>query len=245
MQALLLELKPLLNLNRRTVTGETLGEQPAQPAKFVDRNVIQSTDNPVRRSGGLLALFGNLAPNGALLKSAAADERLFEHVGRAVVFKDLNDLAARIDDPELEVSPESVLVLQNAGSVGAGMPEAGSLPIPAKLARAGIKDMVRISDARMSGTAFGTIILHVSPESAIGGPLGLVRTGDEIRLSVRERRIDMMISEQDLENRRREMRSTRGAVRGYAKLYSDSVLGPEFGCDFDFLRKNSVKIDHD
>src|SRR4030088_36190 len=243
MPALLRELKPLLNLNCRTVTGETLGEQLAQPAKFGDRNVIQSTGDPIHRSGVLLALFGTLAPNGSLLKSAAADERLFEHAGRAVVFKDLNDLATRIDDSQLEVSPESVLVLQNAGSVGAGMPEAGYLPIPAKLARAGIKDMVRISDARMSGTAFGTIILHVSPESAIGGPLGLIRTGDEIKLSVRERRIDVMVSEHDLENRRREIRPTQGAARGYAKLYADSVLGPEFGCDFDFLRKESVGIE--
>ena len=243
MPALLRELKPLLNLNCCTVTGETLGEQLAPPAKFVDRNVIHSADDPIRRSGGLLALFGNIAPNGALLKCAAADERLFEHVGSAVVFKDLDDLAARIDDPGLEVSPESVLVLQNAGSVGAGMPEAGYLPIPAKLARAGVKDMVRISDARMSGTAFGTIILHVSPESAKGGPLGLIRTGDEIRLSVRERRIDAMVSEKDLEDRRREITPVRGATRGYAKLYADSVLGPEFGCDFDFLRKDSVRIE--
>jgi dihydroxy-acid dehydratase len=243
MPALLRELKPLLNLNCRTVTGETLGEQLAQPAKFVDRNVIQSSSDPIQPSGGLLALFGNLAPNGALLKSAAADERLFEHAGRAVVFKDLNDLAARIDDPELEVSPENVLVLQNAGSVAAGMPEAGYLPIPAKLARAGVKDMVRISDARMSGTAFGTIILHVAPESAIGGPLGLVRNGDEIRLSVKDRSIDVMVSEQDLEKRRSEMQPTRRPGRGYAKLYADSVLGPEFGCDFDFLRKDSVRVE--
>src|ERR1700730_18519503 len=243
MPAVLRALKPLLHLNCATVTGETLGEQLAQPAKFVDRDVIQSADNPIRPSGGLLALFGNIAPNGALLKCAAADERLFEHVGRAVVFTNLNDLAARIDDPELEVSPESVLVLQNSGSVGAGMPEAGYLPIPAKLARAGIKDMVRISDARMSGTAFGTIILHVSPESAIGGPFGLIRTGDEMRLSVRERRIDVLVSQQDLERRRHEMRLTRVAVRGYAKLYADSVLGPEFGCDFDFLRQDSVRIE--
>jgi dihydroxy-acid dehydratase len=243
MPALLRELKPLLHLNCRTVTGETLGEQLATPAKFVDRNVIHSADDPIRSSGGLLALFGNIAPNGALLKCGAADERLFEHVGRAVVFKDLDDLAARIDDPGLEVSPESVLVLQNAGSVAAGMPEAGYLPIPAKLARAGVKDMVRISDARMSGTAFGTIILHVSPESARGGPLGLIRTGDEIRLSVAERRIDAMVSEQDLAERRREIRPVRGAARGYAKLYADSVLGPEFGCDFDFLRKDSVRVE--
>src|SRR4030081_213269 len=242
MPALLRELTPILNLKCRTVSGETLEELLAHPAKFVDRNVIHSVDNPIRRSGGLLALFGNVAPNGALLKCAAADEHLFEHVGRAVVFTDLNDLAARIDDPNLEVTPESVLVLQNAGSVGAGMPEAGYLTIPAKMARAGVKDMVRISDARMSGTAFGTIILHVSPESAIGGPLGLIRTGDEIKLSVKNRTIDAVISEQDLVNRPREMRPTRGAARGYAKLYADSVLGPEFGCDFDFLRKDSVRV---
>jgi dihydroxy-acid dehydratase len=243
MPAVLQQLKSILNLNCRTVTGETLGEQLARPPEFIDHNVIHSPDDPIRRSGGLLALFGNVAPNGALLKCAAADERLFEHVGRAVVFRDLSDLAARIDDPQLEVSPESVLVLQNAGSVGAGMPEAGYLPIPAKLARAGIKDMVRISDARMSGTAFGTIILHVSPESAIGGPFGLIRTGDEMRLSVRERCIDVLVSQQDLERRRHEMQLTRAAVRGYAKLYADSVLGPEFGCDFDFLRKDSVRIE--
>ena len=243
MPAVLRALKPLLNLNCATVTGETLGEQLAQPAKFVDRNVIHSVEDPVRRSGGLLALFGNIAPNGALLKCAAADERLFEHVGRAVVFKDLNDLAARIDDSALDVTADSVLVLQNAGSVGAGMPEAGYLPIPAKLARTGVKDMVRISDARMSGTAFGTIILHVSPESAIGGPLGLVRTGDEIKLSVRDRRVDVNVSEQDLENRTLEIRPTRRPDRGYAKLYVDSVLGPELGCDFDFLRKANLRIE--
>lgn len=241
--ALLHELKLLLHLNCLTVTGQTLGEQLAQPLKFVDRKVIHSIDKPVRRSGGLLALFGNLAPKGALLKWAAADERLFEHRGRAVVFKDLNDLAARIDDPQLDVSADSVLVLQNAGSVGAGMPEAGYLPIPAKLARVGVKDMVRISDARMSGTAFGTIVLHVSPESAIGGPLGLVQTGDEIKLSVKERRIDLLVPEHELENRRRATRLTPAPARGYAKLYGDSVLGPEFGCDFNFLRKNAVQIE--
>jgi dihydroxy-acid dehydratase len=204
---------------------------------FVDRKVICSLDKPIRQSGGLLALFGNIAPNGSLLKCAAADERLFEHVGRAVVFRDLDDLAARIDDPQLDVTPENVLVLQNSGSVGAGMPEAGYLPIPAKLARAGAKDMVRISDARMSGTAFGTIILHVSPESAIGGPLGLIRTGDEIRLSVKERRVDVLVSDRELEKRRRDTRPRQTPTRGYAKLYADSVLGPELGCDFSFLRQ--------
>lgn len=235
--AVLQELQSMLNLNCRTVTGETLGDQLRQPPMFVDRKVICSLDKPIRQSGGLLALFGNIAPNGSLLKCAAADERLFEHVGRAVVFKDLDDLAARIDDPQLDVTPESVLVLQNSGSVGAGMPEAGYLPIPAKLARAGVKDMLRISDARMSGTAFGTIILHVSPESAIGGPFGLIRTGDEIRLSVKERRVDVLVSDRELEKRRRDARPRQTPTRGYAKLYADSVLGPEFGCDFSFLRQ--------
>ena len=244
MRAVLSELKPLLNLNCLTVTGETLGEQLARPPKFVDREVIQAADSPIRHSGGLVALFGNVAPNGALLKCAAADERLFEHIGRAVVFKDLNDLANRIDDPQLEVSADSILVLQNAGAVGAGMPEAGYLPIPAKLARTGVKDMVRISDARMSGTAFGTIVLHVSPESAIGGPLGLIRTGDEIRLSVSERRIDLLVSEQELEERRRELQPIRRPARGYAKLFTDCVLGPELGCDFDFLREKKKEASH-
>src|SRR3981081_2436312 len=238
MPAVLRELTPILNLKCRTVSGETLEELLAQPAKFVDRNVIHSADNPIRRNGGLLALFGNVAPNGALLKCAAADERLFEHAGRAVVFKDLNDLATRIYDPDLDVSPESVLVLQNAGSVAAGMPEAGYLPIPAKLARAGVKDMVRVSDARMSGTAFGTVILHVSPESAIGGPLGLIRTGDEIKLSVRERRIDVMVAPEELA--RRKTAPAAIPERGYARLYRREILQADRGGAFDCLRQHPL-----
>jgi dihydroxy-acid dehydratase len=235
--AVLEELKPVLHLNCRTVTGETLGEQLSRARKFVGRDVIHSIGDPVSPTGGLLALFGNIAPNGSLLKAAAADGRLFEHTGSAVVFKDLGDLRARIDDPELDVNSDSVLVLQNAGPVGAGMPEAGCLPIPAKLARAGVKDMVRISDARMSGTAFGTIILHASPEAAIGGPLGLLQTGDKIRLNVGARRIDVLLSYHDLEKRRRGIQPCPSPERGYAKLYAQSVLGPEFGCDFNFLRR--------
>jgi len=235
--AVLQELKPLLNLQCRSVTGETLEERLQQRPTFVDRNVIRSAEDPFRRSGGLLALFGNIAPNGSILKCAAADERLFEHEGRAVVFTDLNDLATRIDDPTLDVTANDVLVLQNAGPIGAGMPEAGYLPIPAKLARAGVKDMVRISDARMSGTAFGTVILHISPESAVGGPLGLVRTGDTIRLSVKERRVDVLMSDEDLAGRRQQLPPPKSTpARGYAKLYAQSALGAEFGCDFDFLR---------
>ncbi|HEX3738364.1 MAG TPA: dihydroxy-acid dehydratase [Terriglobales bacterium] len=234
--AVLQELKPVLHLNCKTVTGETLGEQLGRTRRFVNRDVIHSIADPVWTSGGLLALFGNIAPNGSLIKCAAADRRLFEHTGTAVVFKDLTDLRRRIDDPQLEVNSDSVLVLQNAGPVGAGMPEAGCLPIPAKLARAGVKDMVRISDARMSGTAFGTIILHASPESAIGGAVGLVETGDKICLSVKARRIDVLLSHQDLEKRRRGIQPWPVPARGYAKLYAHSVLGPELGCDFDFLR---------
>jgi dihydroxy-acid dehydratase len=235
--AVMRELKSLLHLNCKTVTGETLEALLYQPAKYVDRKVIRSIDDPISPSGGLLALFGNIAPNGSILKSAAADGRLFEHIGDAVVFTSVSDLEARIDDRDLPVTPESVLLLQNAGAVGAGMPEAGYLPIPSKLAQAGVKDMLRISDARMSGTAFGTVILHVSPESAIGGPLGLIRTGDKIRLSVKERRVDALVSDQELERRRRETAPRAApAARGYAKLYADSVLGPELGCDFNFLR---------
>ena len=238
MGAVLQELRPLLNLECPSVTGETLGQRLEHRPPFVDRSVIRPLDDPFQPTGGLLALFGNVAPNGAILKCAAADERLFEHVGRAVVFENLDDLAARIDDPVLDVLPEDVLVLQNAGPIGAGMPEAGYLPIPAKLARSGVKDMVRISDARMSGTAFGTVILHASPECAIGGPLGLVRSGDRIRVSVKERRVDVLLPENELQSRSQgPPRPLPG--RGYARLYAESVLGAEAGCDFDFLRKES------
>jgi dihydroxy-acid dehydratase len=198
--------------------------------------VIRPIDEPFQKNGGLLALFGNIAPKGGILKRAAADERLFEHQGRAVVFKDLEDVATRIDDPNLDVTPDDVLVLQNAGPIGAGMPEAGYLPIPQKLLRAGVKDMVRVSDARMSGTAFGTVVLHASPECAVGGPLGLVRSGDRIRLSVSKGTIDVLLSDEELKSRGS---ATRKPVpsRGYARLFAQSVLGPELGCDFDFLRK--------
>ena len=235
--AVLEELRPLLNLQCRSVTGETLEERLALRPPFVDRTVIRSMAEPFQPSGGLLALFGNIAPNGSILKRAAADERLFEHEGRAVVFTDLEDLSARIDHPDLDVRPDDVLVLQNAGPIGAGMPEAGYLPIPAKLARSGVKDMVRISDARMSGTAFGTVILHASPEAAIGGPLGLVRSGDRIKVSVEERRVDVLIADRELDARRTQAVTRPTPPRGYARLYTQSVLGAELGCDFDFLRK--------
>jgi dihydroxy-acid dehydratase len=191
--------------------------------------------DPVYRSGAMAVLRGNLAPGGAVIKQAAADQALLQHTGTAMVFEDLADLAARIDDPDLDVTPESVLVLRNAGPKGApGMPEAGYLPIPRKLARAGVKDMVRISDARMSGTAFGTIVLHITPESAAGGPLALVRTGDTIRLDTEGRRIDLLVDERELDRRRASAGATAVAAeeRGYRRLYLNEVLQADGGCDF-------------
>lgn len=240
--AVMREIKPLLHLDARTVTGETLGER-LEGEVWVDRNVIRSADTPINAQGGLVALFGSLAPNGAILKRSAADPNLFEREGRAVVFSSLNDLAERIDQPDLDVNADDFLILQNAGpKSGTGMPEAGYLPIPSKLARAGVKDMVRISDARMSGTAFGTVVLHVSPEAAIGGPLALVRTGDRIRLSVKERRIDLLVEEAELAKRREGWKPpVETPPRGYGKLFFDHVLQAEEGCDFDFLQAVPAK----
>jgi dihydroxy-acid dehydratase len=238
--AVLRELKPLLHLDCMTVAGETLGERLAHEAgAWVDRAVVRPLAEPLAKEGGLVALFGSLAPNGAILKRSAADAKLFEREGRAVVFTSLDDLAARVDDPALDITPDDFMVLQNAGpKSGYAMPEAGYLPIPAKLARAGLKDMVRISDARMSGTAYGTIVLHVSPEAAAGGPLALVRNGDRIRLSVKERKIDLLVPENELSKRRIAWQPPAlPPARGYAKLYMDHVLQAEHGCDFDFLRK--------
>ncbi|MCC6779789.1 MAG: dihydroxy-acid dehydratase [Hyphomicrobiales bacterium] len=239
MGSLLRELAPLLHLDCQTVTGETLGERMAGDASsHVDRTIIATREQPFEPQGGLVALFGNLAPKGAILKRSAADMRLFEHEGRAVVFSSLADLAARIDDPALDVAPNDMLVLQNAGPHAPEcMPEAGYLPIPKKLAQAGCKDMVRISDARMSGTAFGTIVLHVTPDAASGGPLGLVRNGDRIRLSVDRRRIDLLVEDSELQRRSAAMPVAREAPdRGYARLYAQEVLDADQGCDFAFLR---------
>jgi len=237
--AVLRELKPLLHLDCMTVAGITLGEVIERHAPWVDRSVVRELKNPLAAQGGLVALFGSLAPNGAILKRSAADPKLFEKEGRAIVFSSLDDLSARIDDSTLDVTADDFLVLQNAGpKSGYAMPEAGYLPIPAKLARAGVKDMVRISDARMSGTAYGTIVLHVSPEAAVGGALALARNGDRIRLSVKERRIDLAVAEGELQRRRAAWKPpVAPPTRGYAKLYMDHVLQAEHGCDFDFLRK--------
>jgi len=235
--AVLRELKPLLHLDCMTVTGETLGERLSEDAPYVNRAVIHAFDAPLQPVGGLVALFGSLAPNGAIFKRAAANPQLFENEGRAVVFTSIEDMAARVDDPDLDVSPNDVLVLQNAGPTSSScMPEAGYLPIPAKLAREGVKDMLRISDARMSGTAYGTIVLHVSPDAASGGPLGLVRTNDRIRLSIRDRRVDLLVDEAELARRRAEMPPPAALPeRGYARLYRQEVLQAEHGCDFRFL----------
>jgi dihydroxy-acid dehydratase len=233
------ELKPLLHLDCMTVAAIPLGEVLDRQSPWVDRGVIRELKNPLADQGGLVALFGSLAPSGAILKRSAADPKLFEKEGRAIVFSSLDDLSERIDDPGLDVTADDFLVLQNAGpKSGYAMPEAGYLPIPAKLARAGVKDMVRISDARMSGTAYGTIVLHVSPEAAVGGPLALVRNGDRIRLSVRYRKIDLLVGEEELRKRKGAWKAPVTAPsRGYAKLYMDHVLQAEHGCDFDFLRK--------
>ena len=237
MSAVLHELKPLLHLDCVTVTGETLGERLATPPEWVDREVIRALDKPFSPVGGLVALFGSLAPNGAILKRSAADAGLFERSGRAVVFSSPADLAARIDDPALDVRPDDFLVMQHSGPrSGYGMPESGYLPIPAKLARMGVKDMVRISDARMSGTAYGTVVLHVSPEAAVGGPLAFVRSGDRIRLSVRERRLDLEVDPAELARRRARWQAPPLPARGYQRLYAERVLQAEEGCDFDFLR---------
>ncbi len=236
--AVLRELKHLLHLDCLTITGETLGDRIAtDDDSWIDRNVIAAFDKPIEPQGGLVSLFGSLAPGGAILKRSAADASLFEREGRAVVFTSLEDMAARIDDPELDVEPHDFLVLQNAGPHSASfMPEAGYLPIPRKLARAGVKDMVRISDARMSGTAFGTVVLHITPDAASGGPLGLVRNGDRIRLSVRYRGIELLVSETELAKRRAATLPTPSSPRrGYARLYTEQIMGADKGCDFKFM----------
>ena len=230
------ELRPLLHLDCLTVSGETLGDRLEEAPEFVNHDVIHRFDDPVYPQGGLVALFGSLAPDGAILKRSAADPSLFETEGRAVVFNSLEDLAARMDDPDLDVSADDFLVLQNAGpKSNSGMPEAGYLPIPGKLARAGVKDMVRLSDARMSGTAFGTIILHIAPEASVGGPLSMVQTGDRIRLSVADRRLDLLVDGAELAKRTPKA-DLADPPRGYKRLYADHVLQAPHGCDFDFLR---------
>jgi len=240
--AVMRELKPLLHLDCMTVAGETLGERlQAEDAIWVDRRVIKTAAEPIEPEGGLVALFGSLAPEGAIIKRSAATPELFEKTGRAVVFTSLDDMNERVDDPDLDVTEDDFLILQNVGPASpAAMPEAGFLPIPKKLLRKGVKDMVRMSDARMSGTAYGTIILHIAPESWIGGPLAFVRTGDMIKLSVKERRLDLLVEEDELQ-KRREVWETQARPlpdRGYDRLFRESVLQAPKGADFAFLVKD-------
>jgi dihydroxy-acid dehydratase len=237
LSALLWELRDLLHLDCRTVEGGILGDRLQAAPAYADRSVIRRKSEPIDRVGGLVALFGSLAPGGAILKRSAADAALFEREARAVVFESLEDLSNRIDEPALGVTADDFLVLKNAGPCSAsGMPEAGYLPIPKKLAQAGVKDMVRISDARMSGTAYGTVVLHVAPDAASGGPLALARTGDRIRLSVKDKRLDLLVDEGEIKRRRAAWRPPPLPARGYARLYAERILQADRGCDFDFLR---------
>jgi dihydroxy-acid dehydratase len=238
---LLKQLGNLIDLDARTVTGETLRDIVAKAEEVPGQDAIRTRDNPIKHEGGLAVLRGNLAPRGAVIKHSAASPKLMRHTGRAVVFESVEDMTLRVDDPDLDVTADDVLVLRNAGPKGApGMPEAGYLPIPKKLARQGVKDMVRISDARMSGTAFGTIVLHITPESAVGGPLALVKSGDKIRLDVAGRSIDLLVDDAELAKRRAALTpaaTPEWAERGYAHLFHETILQADAGCDFDFMRR--------
>jgi dihydroxy-acid dehydratase len=236
LRALLSELKDLLELGARTVNGKTLGEN-LEGARIYNEDVIRRRGNPLKASGGLVVLRGSLAPNGAVIKAAAATPKLLKHVGKAVVFEDYNDMAARIDREDLEADADSVLVLRNSGPLGGpGMPEWGMLPVPKKLLRQGVRDMVRISDARMSGTSYGTCVLHVAPESFVGGPLALVRNGDLIELDVDKRVLNLKVPEDELARRKAAWKAPlRKYQRGYGAIFAQHVRQADEGCDFDFL----------
>jgi dihydroxy-acid dehydratase len=237
------QMKDLLHLDALTITGRTLGEElDAAPASFA-QDVVRPFDRPIFPQGGIAVLRGNLAPGGAIIKQSAASSALMEHEGRAVVFEDAEDLARRIDDPDLDVQADDVLVLKRIGPVGApGMPEAGYIPIPRKLGRLGVKDMLRISDGRMSGTAAGSIVLHVTPEAAIGGPLAIVQNGDRIRLSVNERSIELKVSDAEIATRLAALpkRVADPDERGYRKLFLTTITQADEGCDFDFLQATKI-----
>lgn len=240
LRALLGQIRDLLHLDCLTVSGQTLGEN-IQGAKVHNAEVIRPRENPVFAGGGTAILYGNLAPNGAVIKQTAAENHLLQHTGPALVFKDYNDLAARVNDENLPAGEDSVLVLQNAGPLGGpGMPEWGMLPIPKKLLQKGVRDMVRISDARMSGTSYGTCVLHVSPESYVGGPLALVRDNDIIELDVPNRRLQVHVSDEELAQRREQwVRPSRRYERGFGKLFIEHVTQADQGCDFDFLQSGA------
>jgi L-arabonate dehydrase len=238
--AVMRELSDLLRQDCLTVSGKSLGEH-IKAAECFDRNVIGSLSKPVFPSGALVVVKGNLVPSGAILKASAANQRLTNHSGPAVVFDDYHDMLARVDSEDLNVTPDSVLVMRNTGPRGVpGMPEWGEIPVPVKLLRQGVRDVVRISDSRMSGTSFGTVVLHAAPEAAVGGPLAIVKDGDQIKLSVAERRLDLLIPEQEMGERLARWSPRRSEhLRGFPRLYIDHVLQADQGCDFDFLRPSS------
>jgi dihydroxy-acid dehydratase len=239
---LMKELGDLIDLDAKTIAGGTLRDVVAKAEEVPGQDAIRSRNNPIKSEGAMAVLHGNLAPRGAVIKQSAASANLLQHTGRAVVFESVEDMTLRVDDPDLDVKAEDVLVLRNAGPKGApGMPEAGYLPIPQKILRTGVKDMVRISDARMSGTAFGTIVLHITPESAVGGPLALVRNGDMIRLDVAKRSIDLLVDEAELKKRHAALAPATtqpDTKRGYAWLFNETILQADEGCDFDFMREH-------
>jgi dihydroxy-acid dehydratase len=244
LQALMSEIKDLLHLDCMTVNGKTIGENLAG-AKIINSDVIRPRGNPISPTGGTAILYGSLAPDGAVLKTSAATPRLLKHTGPAVVFENYKDMEARIDREDLEVTEDSVLVLQSAGPLGGpGMPEWGMLPIPKKLLVKGVRDMVRISDARMSGTAYGTCVLHVSPESFAGGPLALVQDGDLISLDAEARRIDLLVAEKEIAARRAKwVKPDAKFGRGYGALYAERVTQAHLGCDFDFLEPSAEPVE--
>jgi len=236
MPALLWELRDLLHMDCIDVTGVRLGDRLREPA-FVDRRFIRARAEPVSPVGGLVSLFGSLSPRGAIVKRSAATPALFEIEARCMVFDGLEDLANRIDDPDLDVTKDDIMVLKNAGPLTpAGMPEAGYLPIPRKLAQAGVKDMVRMSDCRMSGTAFGTIVLHITPEAAAGGPLGLIETGDRVRMSVKNRTLDLLVDDATLATRLAKWQPPAKARRGWDRIMTEQITQADEGCDLAVLR---------
>jgi dihydroxy-acid dehydratase len=236
LSAMLARMTDLLNTDCLTVNGKTLGDQIAG-AEVIDNEVIRTRENPVAAAGGTCLLRGNLAPNGCVIKSIAADPKLLQHRGPAIVFDNYPAMKERIHDPDLNVTENSVLILRSAGPLGApGFPEWGMLPIPKKLLEAGVRDMVRLSDARMSGTSYGTCVLHIAPESAAGGPLALVQDGDEIEINVPERTIHWHVSDEEIAKRRASMPPLKAVPeRGYSQLYAKHVTQADKGCDFDFL----------